>query len=56
MEAHPKDVTAPKPKRRWFQFSLATLLLLTLVCAIALGLWVAPAERQRHTWRLLWSM
>ena len=47
MEAQPERV-ATKPKRRWFQFRLATLLLLTLVCAIALALWVAPAARQRR--------
>ena len=48
MEAQPEHVAAPKPKRRWFQFSLATLLLLTLVCALVLALWVAPAARQRR--------
>jgi len=48
MKAQPERLTAAKPKRRWFQFSLATLLLLTLVCALVLGLWVAPAERQRR--------
>jgi hypothetical protein len=56
MEAQPERVAAAKPKRRWLQFGLATLLLLTLVCAVVLALWVAPAARQRHTWRLLWSM
>jgi len=47
MEAEVKPA-ARKPKRRWFQFSLAWLLLLTLVCGVVLGLWVAPAERQRR--------
>lgn len=50
MEAQSERVTAVKPRRRWrrwFQFRLATLLLLTLVCAVVLALWVVPAERQR---------
>jgi len=47
MEAQPEPVAA-KPKRRWCQFRLATLLLLTLVCGVVLGLWVVPAERQRR--------
>ena len=49
MEAQPERVAAAKPKRRWFQFSLATLLLLTLVCAVLLALFVVPAERQRRS-------
>jgi len=48
MEAQPERAAAAKPKRRWFQFSLATLLLLTLVCAVVLALWVTPAARQRR--------
>jgi len=48
MEAQPERVAAAKPKRRWFQFRLATLLLLTLVCAVVLALWVTPAARQRR--------
>ena len=41
METQPEGVAAAKPKRRWFQFSLATLLLLTL-------LWVASAADRRR--------
>lgn len=37
-----------RPKRRWAQFSLATLLaLMTVVCAV-LGLEIVPSERQRR--------
>jgi Leucine-rich repeat (LRR) protein len=38
-------MTALKPKSRWFQFSLRTLLLLMLVACIGLG-WVAMKKRQ----------
>src|SRR5688572_24747048 len=48
MEPQPERVAPAKPKRRWFQFSLATLLLLTLACAVVLALWAASAERQRR--------
>ena len=39
MEAEPTKAE-PKRKRRWFQFSLRTLLLFTLICAVAAS-WVA---------------
>ncbi len=42
---------SPKPKRRWFQFSLRTLLLLTAVSAVLLWLWrvyVAPNRAHRR--------
>src|SRR5205823_1776920 len=41
---------AAKPKHRWYQFSLRTLLITMVVlsAAMAVGLrWVAPAQRQR---------
>lgn len=35
-------------RRRWFQFSIRTLLgLVTLLC-VALSMWVVPAERRRR--------
>src|SRR5262245_38247447 len=45
-----------KPKRRWRQFSISSLLLLTLVCAVGLALIVGPAERQRRAVRLIESL
>ncbi|MHC4179291.1 MAG: hypothetical protein ACYSWU_17400 [Planctomycetota bacterium] len=33
-------------RRRWFQFSIASVLILTALCALALGWWVAPFERE----------
>ena len=38
---------SPKPKRRWFQFSLRTLLLLTAASAVLLGLWAIYVEPYR---------
>ncbi|MGI8978881.1 MAG: hypothetical protein ACR2FY_06620 [Pirellulaceae bacterium] len=40
----------PKPKRRWYQFSLLSLMLATTLLGVVLGvglLCIAPAERQR---------
>jgi hypothetical protein len=36
------------PKRRWAQFSLATLFVVVTVLCVALALVVVPAERQRR--------
>ena len=40
---------SPPSKRRWFQYSISTLLLLMLVCGVVLVLFVNPALRQRLT-------
>ena len=43
--------TPPKPKRRWFQFSLRALLLFVLACSIPcawLGVKVREAKRRQH--------
>jgi hypothetical protein len=37
-----------KPKRRWVQVSLRTVLVLVTLLCIALSMWVVPAERQRR--------
>jgi hypothetical protein len=42
-------LTKLKPKRRWVQVSLRTVLVVVTLLCIALGLWVVPAERQRWT-------
>src|SRR5262245_40479742 len=44
----PPEAATRKPQRRWRQFSISSLLLLMLVCAVVLALIVNPAERQRH--------
>lgn len=38
-----------KPKRRWLQFSIRTVLLVVSLLCVALAVWVVPAERQRWT-------
>jgi len=37
MEPEPLKTESPKRKRRWFQFSLRTLLMFTVIAAVALG-------------------
>jgi hypothetical protein len=47
MESEPLKTDPPKRKRRWFQFSLRTLLILTVACAVGAA-WVArEMERKR---------
>ena len=31
-----------KPKRRWLQFSMRTVLVIVTLLCVALGLWIAP--------------
>lgn len=55
----PSPQPAAKSKRRWFQFSLRTLLVGTAVVAaiLAVGLrWIVPAQRQRAAVRLVESL
>jgi hypothetical protein len=47
-EAQPEPATSPKVKRRWFQYSITSLLLLILVCGVVLAFVVNPARRQRR--------
>jgi hypothetical protein len=48
MEAEPPKADPPKDKRRWFQFSLRTLLIGTLICAIPCALLGRKIERKRN--------
>ena len=46
----------PKPRRRWFQFSLRTLLIVVTLVAGLLVAWRAyfePYRRQRETMKLV---
>jgi hypothetical protein len=47
MQIEPPKADSPKRKRRWSQFSLRSLMVLTLICAVA-SAWVArKIERKR---------
>jgi len=47
MEAEPPKADPPKRKRRWFQFSLRSLLIFTMICAVACGLLGKRMEQKR---------
>jgi hypothetical protein len=47
MEAEPPKADLPKRKRRWFQFSLRTLLILTAIVAIA-SAWLGKRIEQKR--------
>ncbi len=44
-----ETATEPKPKRRWYQYSLGSLFLVTLVFAVSLGWICHKAREQRKT-------
>jgi hypothetical protein len=50
MEAEPPQADPPKRKRRWFQFSLRTLLIVVTLLAAPLGYvgWQAKIVRERR--------
>jgi hypothetical protein len=47
MQTEPPKADPPKRKRRWFQFSLRSLLIFTLICAIASAWLGREIERKR---------
>ena len=51
MKAEPPNADPPKRKRRWFQFSLRTLLMLALLVGLGMATWIVPikksAEKQK---------
>jgi hypothetical protein len=47
MEAKPPKADPPKRKRRWFQFSLRTLMTFTAICAIA-SAWLGKRIEQKR--------
>jgi hypothetical protein len=47
MEADPSKADPPKRKRRWFQFSLRSLMIFTMVCAVACG-WLGTRIEQKR--------
>jgi hypothetical protein len=50
MEDEPNSATPPKRKRRWYQFSLRTLLVVTAIVAVACG-WLGSKIEQRRRQR-----
>ena len=48
MDVEPIKADPPKRKRRWFQFSLRSLLIFTAVAAVACSWLVSKIERKRH--------
>ena len=49
----PAPQPAAKPKRRWYQFSLRTLLVVAPLLAVFLGVVVRRAEQQRRAVRAI---
>jgi hypothetical protein len=47
MQTEPPEAEQPKRKRRWFQFSLRSLMIFTLVCAIPCAWLGRKIERKR---------
>ena len=48
MKTEPLKPLPPKCKRRWFQFSLRTLLIFTLIFAVACAWFTGKVERKRR--------
>jgi hypothetical protein len=48
MEAEPPKADLPKRKRRWYQFSLRTLLVVTVILALVLGWLGKKIEQDRN--------
>jgi hypothetical protein len=48
MQADPPKTGSPKRKRRWYQFSLRSLLIFTLVCALGAAWLGRKMERKEH--------
>jgi hypothetical protein len=50
----PSPPNEPKPvRRRWFQFSLRTMIVVTAIFCILLATWIIPSERQRRACKTL---
>ena len=47
METEPPEADPPKRKRRWFQFSLRTLMIFTIIVAVACG-WLGNKIEQKR--------
>src|ERR1700676_1787169 len=47
MEAEPPKADPPKRNRRWYQFSLRSLMIFTLICAVCAG-WLGKKIHQKR--------
>ena len=47
MQTDPPKAEPPKHKRRWYQFSLRTLMIFTLACAVSAG-WLGKRMEQKR--------
>jgi Leucine-rich repeat (LRR) protein len=47
MQTEQSEAVPPTRTRRWFQFSLRTLLIFTLICAVAAG-WLGKKIERKH--------
>jgi hypothetical protein len=47
MQTEPSKADPPKPNRRWFQFSLRTLMIFTAIAAVACG-WLGRKIEQKR--------
>jgi hypothetical protein len=48
MEAEPPKADPPKRKLRWFQFSLRSLLVMTLIVGLVMTTWIVPIKRRAN--------
>ena len=48
MQTEPPNAEPPKRKRRWFQFSLRTQMILKLICGVRAGWLGRNIERKRE--------
>ncbi len=57
MQTEPSKAEPPKRKRRWFQFSLRSLIIVVTLLAVACGYvaWQAKIVRERKAMRERWS-
>ena len=47
METSSEEKQLPKPKRRWFQLRLRTLLVLVTLCSLLIG-WITWEQERRR--------
>jgi hypothetical protein len=47
MDSELQEAASPKPRHRWFQFSLRTLMIFTLACAVGCAWFAAKLNRAR---------